>query len=169
MLIYLLMVSCLKVFGTWTEKIDKAMIFKKKFHYFFSSAYLKLSGKDQNVPNLQIYLSFKSKFRTATFVQWNQIDVFKWQVKFIHRKKEHSALFDSQGNWLETISLLPFQITPVGVRESFARNYNIKGLQCVHHIKRPDNSIFEIQWSDGVFVKKLLFDRLGKIKGKLIT
>lgn len=159
----------LRLFGFSVVPNDAKMILKKKFHYFFSLAFLKLKGKSQTIPNSTVYIAFKSKFPTATYVQWGQIDVFKWQASFIYGKKQQIALFDSTGTWLETTTVLPFQTIPVGVQESFTRKYNVAGLQNIYHVQTPHTSIFEVQWSDGVFVKRLLFDHLGKITGKVIV
>lgn len=121
------------------------------------------------MPDVSVDTAFKSKFPTATFVQWSQIDVLKWQANFVYEKKEQISLFDSMGNWLETSTPLPFQTIPVRVQESFKKKHNISGLQNIYHIQTPNSSIFQMQWSDGVLIKKLLFNNLGKTIGKIMT
>ena len=112
---------------------------------------------------------FKSRYPKAMFVRWHRIDVLKWEVKFRFRAKNFSALFDNEGNWLETITGVSLTLTPKHVQESFKRKYDPEGLQLINHIKTSNIDIFEIQWSNGVFVWKLLYDISGRIVGKLIV
>ena len=119
------------------------------------------------MPNLVVKRTFKSKYPKATFSQWKQIDVFKWQVNFTFKENQYSALFDSEGNWLETVTMVPFALTPKQVRESFEGKYDATGVQQIHHVQTPTTNIYEIQWSSGVFKWKFLYDISGKIVGKL--
>lgn len=145
------------------------MILTKKLRYIFTSSFLKVAKTKINMPNIGVAIAFKAKYPKAAFVRWNQIDVFKWQVNFSLEDNDFSALFHSEGIWLETVTLLPFSRTPKQVQESFEVKYGIDGLQQIQHVKTPKGDIYEIQWSDGVIVLKVLYDISGKIVGKLIV
>ncbi len=145
------------------------MILTKKLQYIFTSSFLKVARTKRNMPNIAVTIAFKSKYPKAAFVRWNQIDVFKWQVNFSLKGNDFSALFNSDGSWLETVTLLSFDHTPKQVQQSFKVKYGSEGLQQIQHVKTPNRDIFEIQWSNGVFVWKLLYDISGKIVGKLIV
>ena len=143
------------------------MILTKNLRHIFTYSYFKVTRNKRNVPNSSLGVAFKARYPRATFVRWNQVDVFKWQVNFSLKGKDFSALFNSEGNWLETVALVSLGRIPKTVQESFMQKYNPEGLQQIRHIKTSINDIFEIQWSNGIFVWKLLYDTSGKIVGKL--
>lgn len=143
------------------------MVLTDKLQHVLTSSFLKLTRNKRNIPNIAVGKAFKSKYPKAKFARWNQVDVFKWAVNYKFRSKAFSALFDSEGNWLETATILSLNLTPKQVRDNFKGKYNPDGLQKIHHIKTGNSEIFEIQWSNGIFAWKLLYDISGKIIGKI--
>ncbi len=145
------------------------MILTEKLQYIFNSSFLKVTRTKINMPNITVASAFKSKYPKAAFVRWNQIDVFKWQVNFSLKDHDFSALFNSEGIWLETVTQLPLSHAPKQVQESFEVKYGTDGLQQIQYVKTPNSDIYEIQWSNGVIVMKVLYNISGKIVGKLIV
>jgi len=145
------------------------MVLTDKIQHVFTSSFLKLSRNKRNLPNIAIDKAFKSKYPYTTFARWNQVDVFMWEVNFRIRAKHFSALFDSEGNWLETVTEMTLDDAPKQVQKSFNEKYGPEGLQQIQHVETSNTDIFEIQWSNGVFVWKLLYNISGKIVGKLIV
>jgi hypothetical protein len=121
------------------------------------------------MPCKTVYLAFKCKYPKAAFTKWRQIDVFRWQVTFHFKKEEHSALFSSEGKWLETITPVSLDITPKQVQQNFTGNYNNDGLQQIYHVETPEQSLYEISWNSGIYVLKLLYNSSGKIMSKMIS
>jgi len=145
------------------------MAFYKKFNYLLNLALLNVFKRNGIMPGKTVYLPFKSKYPKATFVQWKQIDVFRWQVTFRFNKEEHFALFNCEGKWLETITSVSLEITPEQVQQNFAGNYSNDGLQQIYHVETPKQSLYEISWNNGINVLKLLYNSSGKIIGKMIS
>ena len=126
----------------------------------------------RNKPKLSspaVYNAFKLKYPNASTVQWQQIDVFRWEVNFILRNKWYSALFDSHGNWLETMTLISLEAIPKNVRKIFKKSFAISGIKDIRQIEMANGTIYEIKCSNDVFIWKLLYDISGKMVGKLIA
>ena len=121
------------------------------------------------MPGAKVCLEIISKYPKAAFILWKQINVFKCQVIFSMDKEDHLALFSCEGTWLETITPVPLDFTPKPVQQNFEGNYNREGLRQNYHVQMPLRSIFEMQWSNGIYTLKLVFDNTGKMVGKLIS
>ena len=113
--------------------------------------------------------SFILKFPNAKRVLWYQIDIFKWRVNFTLKEKKHSALFDSEGNWMETITLIPLNKIPKALQLTFEEIYSKDDLQKIYYVQTPDRSIYEMNLNNGLYSFKLLFDVSGNIIGTLIS
>ena len=118
--------------------------------------------------NIKISVVFKLKYPNAKVVTWKQIDVSKWQVSFKIKGRPYSSLYSSQGNWLETVSSVLLIEIPKEVQEGFGSRYGSKGLKHIYRINTPNQVIFEMLWSNGVYDLELLYDETGKMVGKLI-
>jgi hypothetical protein len=126
----------------------------------------------RNKPKLSsptVYNAFRLKYPNASTVQWQQIDVFRWEVNFILRNKWYSALFDSHGNWLETMTLISLEAIPKNVRKIFKKSFAISGIKNIRKIEMANGTIYEIKWTNGVFIWNLLYDISGKMVGKVIA
>lgn len=113
--------------------------------------------------------SFNSKFPRASHILWHKVDVFKWQVNFNFKKQKYSALFNSEGNWLETVTVLPPDKIPEGLQLTFEEKNNRDALQQIYHVETPDRSLYEMNLHNGLNTLKLLYDDSGKIVGKIIS
>ena len=124
----------------------------------------------KNKPNLSspaVVDAFRIKYPNANAVQWHQIEVSRWAVNFTLKNKWHSALFDSQGNWLDSMTLISMESIPKNVQENFEKSFLRSGIKNIHQIETTNNTIYEIKWSNGIFKWKLLYDISGKMVGKL--
>lgn len=113
--------------------------------------------------------SFDSKFPNAKHVLWEQVDGTKWQVHFSVKKNKYSALFNFQGKWMETVSIVTLDKTPEPIKHKFQEKFNIKGIIQIHHVQSPNKSLYEMKWHNGLYVTKVLYDITGKIVGRVIT
>ena len=134
-----------------------------------SASLRKVVKKNRKMPNAVVRMAFKSKYPKATFTIWKQIDVFKWQVNFITKERQYTGLFDSEGNWLETINMVPLNFIPENVKQSFEEKYCSDGLRQIYQIQTPNRTLFEIQWNNDLYALKLVYDIAGKIVGKMMS
>lgn len=118
--------------------------------------------------NPLVLSSFNSKFPKATHILWQQIDVFKWHVNFKLKKQKYTALFNSEGKWLETVVLIPFDKMPKQLQLTIEKKHNIDGVKQIYHVQNPVRSIYEMNLNNGVFNIKVLFDHSGKTIGRLL-
>ncbi len=133
-----------------------------------SLSVMRLFRSRKPVANAMVLHSFNSKFPKATHIVWQQMDVFKWHVNFILRKKRCTALFTSEGKWLETITLLPSNKIPKQIQRTLEEKNNNDGLQQIYYVQTPDRSMYEMNLRNGLNTLKLLYDRSGKIIDKML-
>ncbi len=145
------------------------MALHKKFNYLLSSVVLKVFKGNRIMPGKSVYLAFNSKYPKSAFIQWKQIDVFRWQVNFRSKKEEHFALFSSDGKWIETITPVSLDITPEQVQQNFLGHYSKDGLQQIYHVETPNRCLYEISWNNGIYPLKLLYNTSGKIVSKMLS
>ena len=112
--------------------------------------------------------SFNLKYTNAKQILWQQVDVFQWQVNFVFNKEQYSALFNSQGIWLETFSLVTLDKTPALIKNKFEEKFNKDGILQIHHVQTPEKSRYEMKWHNGIYAIKLLYDVNGNIIGRVI-
>ena len=144
------------------------MILSKKVSYFWFPLLNRLFTAKKKMPNTLVQLSFKLKYPLAKVIIWKQIDVFKWHVNFETKGKRYSSLYTSEGAWLETACSVTVKDVPKKVQDSFGSRYGRKGLKHIYRIKTPNQVIFEMLWSNGIYDVKLLYSETGTIVGKLI-
>ncbi len=89
--------------------------------------------------------AFKIKYPNTTAVQWQQIDVSRWHIDFILIKKCYSALFDIQGNWLETNNLITTEAIPEVVLKNFEKSFEKDGIKDISQVEMINNTIYEIK------------------------
>lgn len=128
----------------------------------------RLFRSNKHYINLLVLNSFSSKFPKATDILWQQIDVFKWRVNFTLKKKTCTALFNSEGKWLETITLMPFDKTPKQLQLTLKEKHYFDGLQKIYHVQSPDRSLYEVELNNGLYKFKFRFNLSGKIIGKVL-
>ncbi len=120
------------------------------------------------IVNSMVLHSFNSKFPKATHILWQQVNVFNWHVNFNLKKKKCTALFNNEGKWLETVTLIPLNKIPEQLQLTMEEKYNSDGLQQIYHVQTPDRSIYEMNLNNGLYTLKLLYDLSGKIIGKML-
>ncbi len=124
-------------------------------------------SKTHNVSSL-VSVSFSSKFPRAKNIIWQQIDVNKWHVIFTLGKKKYTALFNSDGKWMETVSNTTLNKIPKQVQLTFEKKHNRDGIQQIYHVQTPDRNFYEMKLHNGTYVLKLIYDDSGKTLGQLI-
>lgn len=115
-----------------------------------------------------VFVAFCSKFPGATNLVWHQVGILKWQVAFTLNKKNSTALFCRDGQWLETVTGMPLHQLPEQLQQSLEKKYTKKEYEKIYHVQTPDRSHYEMSLSEGSSTLKLLFDLTGNIVGKLI-
>ena len=144
------------------------MQFLKKIKYRFSSSTRSIQ-KEHQFLSPKVVKVFTLRYPYANAIQWQQIDVFRWQVNFTLRNKWYSALFDSNGNWLETTTLVSMEAVPKNIQQNFEKSFVKSGIKIIRQVDTNDKTIYEFKWTNGIFIWKLLYDISGKMVGKLIV
>lgn len=127
-----------------------------------------LFGRKKSSARPVVLRSFHCRYPNAKHVVWQQVDVFQWQVNFVFKGRQYSALFNSQGRWLETVSIVTLETTPEAIKQKFEASYSRDGILQMHHIQSPHKNLYEMKWHNGIYVIKLLFDVTGKMVGRAV-
>ncbi len=143
--------------------------FIKNLNYILTFLLLKKNQKKNNISSAVVVRAFHSRYPKANAIQWQQIEVSRWAVNFTLQNKWYSALFDSYGNWLDSMTLISIESIPKNVQERFEKRFLKSGIKSIHKIETPNNTIYEIKWTNGIFMWRLLYDISGKMVGKLIS
>mgnify|MGYP003632310967 CR=1 FL=1 len=141
----------------------------KKIKYVLTSQSSKRIQNKSDLLNHRVATAFKLKYPNANAVQWKQIEISKWMAKFSLKDTWYSTLYDSQGNWLDTIALVPIESIPKNIQENFEKSFVKSGIKSIHQIETSNKTIYEIKWTNGIFRWNLLYDISGKMTGKLIS
>ncbi|MBD0850081.1 PepSY-like domain-containing protein [Maribacter arenosus] len=122
----------------------------------------------KTIVNPLVQRSFNLKFPKATHIFWQQIDVFKWHVNFRWKKNKCTALFNSEGEWLETVTLVSLDKIPERLQLTLDEKTNKEELRQIYHVQTPDRSLYELNLNNGRYTFRLLYDLSGEIIGKFI-
>ena len=134
-----------------------------------SILFKKLFTRNKANVNTLTLRSFNSKFPNAKYVIWKQVDASKWQVNYTEEKNKYSALFNCQGKWMETVSVVTLDKTPEPIKHKFQETFKKEGILQISHVLTPNKSLYEMKWHNGLYVTKVLYDITGKIVGRVIT
>ena len=118
--------------------------------------------------NPLVLRSFDSNFPKASHTLWQQVDVFKWHVNFTYKKNKCTALFNSEGKWLETVTLVSLDKIPERLQLTLDERTNKDGLQKIYHVQTPDRSLYELNLNNGLYTLRLLYDLSGNIVDKML-
>lgn len=141
----------------------------KTIKNIFTSTSSRLVENETKLTSPTIVTAFNFKYPGASAVRWQQIDMSKWHVNFNLLNKWYSALFDIQGNCLETITLASIETIPEIIQKNFEMSFLKSGIIHIRHVETANKTIYEIKWTNGVCNWKLLYDDSGEIVGKLIA
>lgn len=114
------------------------------------------SLKTKDVP-AAVQTAFAAKFSNATGVNWSLEDG-KYEAGFEAAEQETSALFDAQGNLLETETEIGVDALPAPVAAAVAQMYPGKKIKEAAQITHADGSV---TYEAEVHGKDLIFDANG--------
>ncbi len=144
------------------------MILSEKLKNILIPSFWKWDKTRSQSPSAKVQFAFRLRYPNARQIHWKQIDVFKWRVSFRSKGIMYWSLYTSESNWLETICAVSLEDIPKRVQENYRSKYSIKELQHIYKIQTSLRTIFEIQWGNGIYNLKLLYDEKGKMVGKIM-
>ncbi|NOY46805.1 MAG: hypothetical protein GXO84_01055 [Chlorobi bacterium] len=133
-------------------------MFIRGIKFVLALALFAIIGWIQIKPAKVIIKVFKTKYPRAKFAVWQQLDNYTWKVSFVLRRQDYIALFDVNGNWLETKTYVAFVSLATNTKELFQTKYKLEELQKVLFIKKIDKTVYKFQMDSGKNPYKLLFD-----------
>lgn len=113
--------------------------------------------KENDVPSA-VKEAFLKQYPNATEVSWEK-ENNNYEVNFDLKETDHSALFDVNGNLLESEEDIAVSQLPAGVMEYIKTNYGGKKVKEAERVTNADGTVtYEVE----VKGKDLIFDSNGK-------
>ena len=66
-------------------------------------------------------------------------------------------MFNSDGKWLETVTLMPFDKIPKQLQRTLEEKHHCDGLQKIYYLQSSDRSFYEVTLNNNLYKFKLLF------------
>lgn len=136
---------------------------KRVLDYSLASLMFAVVGCQQKLPNDIVLKSFGEKYPDAKYATWQHMEGSIWEAAFLWGEKERTALFEENGEWLETRSKLPIIKLPKVVLESYESAKTADGLVKIYQLETPNGIYYEFQLEEGKDPYKMVYDAQGKI------
>lgn len=111
----------------------------------------------------QVVNAFNNKFPDIKKVEWKMEDDKSWEAEFKLNGEEYSAVFDLDGNWLETEHELKKADIPAFVLMTLAEQYDGYKLEEAELVEKPTGTLYEVSMEKGETTIELLIDMNGKV------
>jgi hypothetical protein len=135
----------------------------KNKHLLLSAAILLSAGvfaQDKNISSSKVppqaVKAFEKAFPGASKAKWEK-EGADYEVNFVEKSKEMSAVFDAGGTWKETEEEIKVSELPANVKEYIKKNYNASPKEAAKITK--DKGV--INYEAEVNHKDILFDANG--------
>jgi len=99
----------------------------------------------QDLPEKKLLESFETKFPKALYTTWQSKNRIIWEATFLWEKKERTAFFNENGEWIETHIYLPLGTVPLVVRKNFNIDYPSNSAYRIFLLEKPEGNFYEFQ------------------------
>ncbi|MBO0592659.1 PepSY-like domain-containing protein [Cellulophaga sp. E16_2] len=137
-------------------------------HSLAGMLYAAIESK-QDLPGKKILESFEIKFPEALYATWTLKNNTIWEASFLWEKKEHTALFSSGGQWIETHSYLPLGTVPMVVQKKFNKDYPRNQVKHIFILRKPEGVFYEFLIRLGNKQYKVRYNSNGEMKEQLFV
>ncbi len=140
----------------------------KKITLVFSLLFITVFAIAQTPP-IPVEKAFKSKFPSANKAYWENEDSNQWEAEFRINKKRYTALFSSDGKWINTEGEIDVSDFPNALSKEVTAKYPESTILEVCKIETSKNETFYeakikttkgkrkvFMKDDGTFVKSML-------------
>lgn len=119
---------------------------------------IKASDVPQAVQN-----AFKDSYPDATDVEWEMEDSSTYEVEFEINDVDHEAIFEADGQWIETEIELKKSELPEEVTKAFKAKYPKKKIKEAVRIESYKKGVlYELEYRSGFTKKEAVFDSGGE-------
>ena len=92
----------------------------------------------------KIKTAFDQKYPDAEEVEW-EMEHGKWEAEFEVDEKEMEALFDENGNWIETETEMEDEDLPDAVKQTLKNQFKDYEVEEAEYLESPEYSGYEIE------------------------
>ncbi|MFM7015813.1 MAG: PepSY-like domain-containing protein [Bacteroidota bacterium] len=115
-------------------------------------------------PPALVIQALNQKFPNLKNVNWGKENKTEWEAEFVKDGVKISALFNADGQWLETETKIPTIYLPAEVNSVIQTNYKGLTLVGVDRIETNKNEVFyEAELKSGIRIKEVVFKPDGSL------
>lgn len=130
------------------------------FSFFALSSYAQKISAD-NVPET-VKNAFKQKFPTAQKVKW-ELDYENYEAEFKMDKKEMSATFSKDGEWIETETPIKVSALPQSVKDFLSTNFSGFVVKEAEKEETLKGIMYELEIKKGEIEYEVIVSEAGKL------
>lgn len=117
-----------------------------------------------STPPAKVVEAMKQKFPNVKTMHWGKETKTEWEAEFTKDGVEMSALFNSDGIWVETETKIPTIYLPKEIVAVIQTNYQGKTLVGVDRIETNKNeTLYEAELKSGIKIKEVVFNSDGTV------
>ncbi len=117
-----------------------------------------------STPPEKVAQAMKQKFPNIKNMHWGKESKNEWEAEFTYDGVEMSALFNTDGEWLETETKIPTTNLPKEISKVIQANYKGQTLVGVDRIETNKNeTLYEAELKSGIKIKEVVFNSDGTI------
>ncbi|MEZ4875604.1 MAG: PepSY-like domain-containing protein [Flavobacteriaceae bacterium] len=115
----------------------------------------------KNIPS-QVVWNFEQKFPKAENIHWDKENSSEYEAQFFWNGEQHSANFNTKGEWLETEAVILFRELPDLVQQSVLQSHKKEKIRLVARIeKAKGDTYYEIEIKQFFFSREVFYDSEG--------
>ncbi len=135
---------------------------KKLILGIVASTFISLSACAQKEAPAAVKTAFTQKFAKATDVEWGKENKTEWEAEFKLSGKSYSAIFDLQGNWMETEQPVSQSEIPANIKSQIENNYSGYKVKESEISETAKGQVYEFEIVKGGTLKEISFNLDGK-------
>ncbi|MBL0128833.1 MAG: PepSY-like domain-containing protein [Flavobacteriales bacterium] len=107
--------------------------------------------------------AFVEQFPKAEGTAWEMESKTEYEAGFKMGGMKYSAVYSTEGKWMETEHKIKVEALPEGVRKSLAVNYPDHKIEGAELSETPDGTVFEVDLEKGKDELEVVFNADGKV------
>jgi len=116
------------------------------------------TGFTQSKAPATVSTAFNQIFPNAANVKWDKESAHEYEASFIWKGEKHSANFSDTGEWLETESILAFNLLPEKVQVAFNASHKGATIKAVAKIETSKGiTKYEVEVKQGIKTVELFY------------
>ncbi len=111
----------------------------------------------------KVKTAFTQRFATASHVKWSKENDSEWEAEFKMDKKDYSANFSNNGEWMETEYKISTDEISAAVKATIQNEFDGFKIEASELSETADGKMYEIELGKGENLVEAIIDTNGKL------